>query len=213
MIFIDKDLITNAGVYDFSVTRTIEDTLKWLLININQTIEVRKHDIMSKRLGALSSSAEPRLIWITMLKRPDFFSAKHIFSLACKFNDILESIIAGDKRSHIIKVRIDHNNQNYDRYGNITTIGKAEYWKFMDSEMHDFDRNKTELQPVPPSSHLTQAVPQNHRPARELTRHQHSNSTHLRTHRSDHHSHRSSCPAHDSVSGNKYKWFTHQRHN
>ena len=40
MIFLDKDLITNARVYDFGVTQTFEDTLKWLLININQMIEV-----------------------------------------------------------------------------------------------------------------------------------------------------------------------------
>ena len=48
LIFLDKDLITNTELYDYGVSRTIEDTLTWLLNNIDQTIETRKEHLPGK---------------------------------------------------------------------------------------------------------------------------------------------------------------------
>ena len=59
IIILDKDLIANADLYDYGVSRTIEDTLKWLLININLAIEMCKEDIMGKRPGGISMTSEP----------------------------------------------------------------------------------------------------------------------------------------------------------
>ena len=55
LIILDKDLIQNAELTDFEFTRTLEDTLKWILININCMIETRKEDLDKKRPGALST--------------------------------------------------------------------------------------------------------------------------------------------------------------
>ena len=148
LFIIDLDLIANADLYDYGISRTLEDTLKWLLININEAINTRKDDLMKKRAGAVSSSSEQCIIWVTMLKHPDYSMGKRIFSLCRKFNGILEDVIAGDTRSHIIKVRVNHNNQNFDRNGHLTSEGKVEYWRFINAEMRDFDYGKTELTPL-----------------------------------------------------------------
>ena len=41
IIMLDKDLIVEMKLFDYGVTRTLEDLLKWLLINVNNSIEVR----------------------------------------------------------------------------------------------------------------------------------------------------------------------------
>ena len=69
IILLDKDIIVYIDHFDFSISKTIEDVLKWLLININQAIETRKQDLLGKRPGAISSLSEPRLIWVQMVKR------------------------------------------------------------------------------------------------------------------------------------------------
>ena len=139
LIFLDKDLIQNLGIFDFGVSRAIEDMLKWLLVNINNIIEVRKSDLAKKRPGALSTSSEPRLVWIQMIKRPEASLNKEIYSLSCKFNTILEDVISGDKRSHILKVHIETNETNFDRFGMITPSGLRTYWKTIDTTMKEFD--------------------------------------------------------------------------
>ena len=41
VVFLDKDLITEINVYDYGIASTIEDTIKWLLININIQLDIR----------------------------------------------------------------------------------------------------------------------------------------------------------------------------
>ena len=112
----DKDLIQNAELIDFEFTRTLEDTLKWILItedtlkwiliNINCMIETRKEDLDKKKPGALSTMSEPRLIGVQMVRRLKFAQTR-IFSIANKFKHILEEVIAGDQGSYILKLHLD----------------------------------------------------------------------------------------------------------
>ena len=147
IIVLDKDLMVNAEVDEEGpFTSSIEDCLKWLLININCMIETRKEDLAGKRPGLIISVAEPRLVWVQMIRRPELHNA--IFSLADKFNRILEDVIAGDKRSHILKLHIEADTTNFDRWGNLTTIEKGKYWKLIDATMKDFDQDATELKPL-----------------------------------------------------------------
>ena len=146
VIVLDADLIINAKVYDFGVSHTFEDLLKWLLININRTIELRKDDLLKKRPGAVSTTSEPRLVWTLMVKRPESAN-KHIFALTRKFNQIMENVVAGDKRSHVLTPEVPTDNRHFDRFGNLTAIGHETFWKSIDSIMKDFDHGETELVP------------------------------------------------------------------
>ena len=134
-------------MYDYGIADTIEDVLKWLLININRYLELRKNDLHHKCPGALAMYAEPRLIWISMLKRPVDSFDKQVHSLAQKFNGILEKVVSGDKRSHILKVHVDTHAGNYDCIGNLMSSGMMEMWRCIDHEMKDFDNGDTDLEP------------------------------------------------------------------
>ena len=153
LIMLDKDLIYNAKVYDFGVSRTFEDTLKWLLVNINRCIEICKEDLKKKRKGTVSSTSEPQLIWLTILQHP-VSNNRQIFVLTKKFNMILENVVSGDKCSHIMKISLDHANGHFDRNGELTPDGVTAFWRHVDAIMSDFDLGKTEL--TPSSQHSTQ---------------------------------------------------------
>ena len=84
-----------------------------------------------------------------MLKRDDSSRNKKVYALSSKFNTILEEVIAGDKRSHYLKVAVDLSSTNFDRWGNITSAGKIEFWKFVDETMKKFNRGITDLKPRP----------------------------------------------------------------
>ena len=47
MLILDLDIIVNAQVFDYGVTKTLEDLCKWLLININNAVETKKADLLS----------------------------------------------------------------------------------------------------------------------------------------------------------------------
>ena len=81
IITLDKDLIQSADLFDYGVSRIIEDTLKWLLININMVIEMRKEDLAGKHAGAVSTTSEPRLVWVGMIRHPENSMNKKVFSL------------------------------------------------------------------------------------------------------------------------------------
>ena len=148
---LDKDLIENAKVYDYGVSRMLEDTLKWLLININRWLELHKSDLKKKRKGAALSSAEPRLIWTAMIPHPNSTN-KSVYSLTRKFNNILEDVMSGDTKSHIMKIHLDHYNNNFDRQGDLTANVFIKFWREVDATMSEFDRGKTQLSPHKKSS-------------------------------------------------------------
>ena len=144
IIVIDSDLISSLRVFDYGISRAMEDRLKWLVVNLNEMVEDRRKDLLKKRLGAVSTSTEPRFVWIQMIRRPEHSLNKKIYSLTTKFNNILEETIAGDKRSHILKIHIEANESNFDRFGQITNSGLYTYWRIIDETMKDFDTGKTE---------------------------------------------------------------------
>ena len=169
LVVLDKDLIANADLYDYGVSRMLEDTLKWLLININMVVESRKEDLIGKRAGAVSTTSEPHIIWIGMLKCPDYSMNKRVYSLARKFNQILQNVITGDRRSHYLPVGLETNSSYFDHIGNITQSGKIEYWRLVDSTMKEFNRGNTELQPF--SSNATTKQENHHHHHQNQDRH------------------------------------------
>ena len=147
LIMLDIDLIQHAEVFDYGVSRTFEDTLKWLLININAVVETRKEDLMGKRPGAVSSSMEPRLIWVAAVHHPESSAHRQVHSLIRKFNTILEEVIAGDKRSHILRPAVEDSATNFNQWGSFTAFGLTALWQSIDSKMKRFEHGNTELQP------------------------------------------------------------------
>ena len=64
-----------------------------------------------------------------------------------KFNTAMETVIATEKHSHILKPYIKCSANHFDRVGNLSPTGQIEFWRNVDSQMNDFNRCKTELTP------------------------------------------------------------------
>ena len=186
LMVIDKDLIASLGFFDYGVTRAIEDKLKWIIEDINERINDRKKELLELKPGAVSSASEPRVVWIHMIKRPDNSLNKNIYSLATKFNRILEDVIAGDKRSHILKVHLETNNANFDHFGTITPTGLYQYWKIVDETMKDFDLGKTELDPIVKQQNPQSRVEESHHQTKERRQDNRSNYHNQHYNRSTH---------------------------
>ena len=82
-----------------------------------------------------------------MARRPEC-TDRRIFALTRKFNNILEDVVANDRRSHVLRVPVEADNANFDRSGSFTAEGRViEYWKIIDKSMRNFDRGITDLKP------------------------------------------------------------------
>ena len=148
VIIPDKDIIVNAQVFDYGAWDTFEQAIRWLVSNIDGTVEVRKEDLKSKNPGALSPPSEPHLVWVKALVCLEILLAKSTYSLVRKFNTALEDTVADNKRSHILKVAVLPNNSNFNCNGNLTPLCMIEYWQNLDAQMGDFDKSKTDLLPM-----------------------------------------------------------------
>ena len=76
-----------------------------------------------------------------------------MYSLTHKFNDNLESVLADDRHSHILKVQVPMDADLFDNWGRLNANGRVTYWHSVDQIFRDFDRNKFDLQPHKMSSY------------------------------------------------------------
>ena len=72
LMMLDTDLIKVAVQEhnDCGLKRMLDEFSHWLHKNINSNIETRKNDIQGKKPGAIATSAESRIVWVTALHRP-----------------------------------------------------------------------------------------------------------------------------------------------
>ena len=82
--------------------------------------------------------------------RPPIQLAKCIYSLVSKFNSVLESTVADDQHSLLMKIEVQHTGTNFNHAGNLTPMGKIEFWNQFDELLKEFDREKIELLPGKP---------------------------------------------------------------
>ena len=204
LIMLDKDMITASKVYDYGVTRTLEDNLIWLLININHNVELHKDDLKKKRAGAIVSETEPRLIWIPMITRPISLEKK-VFSLTKKCNKILEDVIKGDKKSHIMRIHVKTSTKNFTRSGDLTPKGFITFWRHVDATMEEFEANKTQLDPKD-KEHSYNPQEQDMVSSYSGSRHSHRDTDHYRStsEKSYNYDYR---PSYQNDNNSRYKWY------
>ena len=70
LMIIDADIIIGSNHLDYGIMHIIKEQLDWLFSKINKAIHRRQEDLKAKRGGAVSSSFEPRLIWVSMIQCP-----------------------------------------------------------------------------------------------------------------------------------------------
>ena len=65
----DKDLIEGAmdQIWDYGFKKVFRSLVDWVMSDINKMLSIRKEDFCNKRGGALSTAAEPRIIWTSII--------------------------------------------------------------------------------------------------------------------------------------------------
>ena len=107
LIILDKDAIEGVmyRIFDCGFKVVFREAIEWLIRNIEKALAMRKEDLRNKKPCALSTSAEPRLIWVTFLIRPHnlHHSVTDMYKLVKKSNQVLEECVERFNRyNHIL---------------------------------------------------------------------------------------------------------------
>ena len=83
-----------------------------------------------------------------MLRRPQHLDSKDkIYSLRGKFNSVLEEQLLFSKNNAHRIMSIEIRSDEFDLQGNLTAIGKSEFWKEVDRAIKKFDMGSIKLLP------------------------------------------------------------------
>ena len=145
----DKDMLAKLKDKNFSSSHTMGNSLYYIMQEFEKLIQRRRQDISTKRPGALPPEHLPYIIWVRMLKRPFIEGelASHIFSNRGKFNSVLENQMMNCKSSMHRIMSIDVRLDEFDRLGNLTTIGKNNFWREVDQAINKFHTGSIKLLP------------------------------------------------------------------
>ena len=150
----DKDIVHGipANYSEKGTDHIIEQSLKFLIREINTAFDIRKDEICNKKPGAMSTALEPRIIWVSMINRTPARiayredAASYFFKK--RFNEILCELILNDRYSHYIEITSVDNYTDFDRSGLLSAAGKYQFWREVINAIKRFDHLKTELKPV-----------------------------------------------------------------
>ena len=167
LVIPDKDIIAQLKSYNIGNGIVMGSAIHFLIRQFDILIERRKLDLLDKKPGAVNSDplTAPKFIWICMLKCPSYLNngSNLTFSLRGKFNSILqERLLDGKDDNHRI-MSIDIQPDEFDLQGNLTSAGKAEFWKEVNRAMRKFDNNDITLNPRNFNSKAKAAVPESSR--------------------------------------------------
>ena len=147
----DCDIILGTE-FDYGLNQLLEEQLDWLIRQVNKAINRRRDDLKSKRPGAISSSFEPRVIWIKAINRPfcEDVNEKKIRATRAKFNAHLNRALQSERYMYLMEITsIDDMPTNfYNIRGQLSDGGKTQMWREIDTKLKKFDRHEIELRPT-----------------------------------------------------------------
>ena len=151
IIFVlDKDIIESnlRRIQGYGIRSMMQASIEYLMKEANKLISRRKDDMKQRRGGSISSSAEPRIMWTTIIKRPfnTQYSMHEIYKIVSKANTVIEEAVRKfNKYNHLIY--IETVNLHFDTMGKLSAAGRTAFWKEIVTEMEIYDRGKTNLEP------------------------------------------------------------------
>ena len=147
----DWDIVRSTN-FDYGATTMFEEMIGYLCKQINKCITRCRDDIMSKKPGALSSTFEPRVIWICMINRPieDSKDMKELMIHRGKFNRTLDNNITKERYMYIMNINAFEEDSGNLLNANfhLTKEGKQEFWSEVSQQLKRFEYNEINLKPV-----------------------------------------------------------------
>ena len=152
LIIPDCDIILGTK-FDYGMSRLLEEQIDWLIRQLNKAIHRRCDDLKAKRPGAISSSFEPRVIWIKAINRPfdDDENTKKIRAAIGKYNNYLTRALVAEKYIYMSIMHIDSLDDLpanfFNLRGYMSDSGKTQMWREIDMKIKKFDRHEIHLKP------------------------------------------------------------------
>ena len=148
----DLDIVKGTE-FDYGANIIFKTTLRCLFDQLNKVINGRRMDLTFKRPVAMSSSFEPRLIWIKMIGRPDYNdkAMKTSMILRPKFNKVLDELVSKERHMHIMNIDIFEEDESLNLFkptNNLTHEGKCVYWRQVDLQLKMLEFNEIRLRPT-----------------------------------------------------------------
>ena len=162
----DRNVVDNLNFKEHGLGEVMEKIAKWLVNQVDRSLESRIEELKSKHAGALDFCT---VIWIAILKRPtDETTADSrgsqfplAFSTARrKFNTALEDHLANIESSMMFMETDDlTHGANFDNRNKLNGNGKWQFWKEVDHILKKFDRGQISLDPIQQTRVARRALP------------------------------------------------------
>ena len=147
LVTIDKDIATDVSKYDLATHLSmLQELTQWCVQQINMIVHRKRLDLLEKRPGVIAGHATT-IIFVRMMRRignhkMDSKIGK-VLELRSKFNDV------GKIGQHMLTITSCNSYDHFNHKGDLSLIGKSEFWLEIDDLIHRFERNKIKLLPNP----------------------------------------------------------------
>ena len=149
LIVPDWDIVKHIGHYQYGVSIITEKLLKWIIMQMERAIAVRKEDLARTKAGATLPN-DPKMIWVAMVDRVGCFDCA--LSVRNKFNSVLETILADHKHHYIIDINRQLNDSTYFSANTFNNEGAMRYLLEINQKIRDFDAAQGDsLKPLKPT--------------------------------------------------------------
>ena len=151
VIIIDSDVIEDLNIFEFGVHKGLALNVNWLAKQVDLTLRCKRLQNREKCPGSVIADL-PKVIYVMMIRRiecyPDGSRMTKLCTLCNKFNDLLNEAMAR-RNGHILSIRSLNLPQHFDKFGNLSTVGKEAFWIEMDELIEKFDHDRIKLEPRP----------------------------------------------------------------
>ena len=145
IIIPEKDIVESAFKSDSCSNREIEDQANWLIGQVSKLLMARREDLKSKKPGSVTADLT-RVIWVNMLARPEYNNPylNTLFDLRQTYNGKMKKLLEVEKYMHIIEVPNMEEYKYFNKQGELTTLGKEEFWLNFNAELKALDATPKE---------------------------------------------------------------------
>ena len=156
LFLVDNDIMDEMNTWepDSVVIKNFNTILMWLGWQVNILFKRRCLDLSDRNPGAVFGN-DPRIIWVKMLRRTEFYPLNSRLGKMCaictKFNESMNMAVARNEH-YIMNVTTCTSKHHFNVCVGLSEAGKKAFWREVNHLMEHFDRNEIQLLPAQRSS-------------------------------------------------------------
>ena len=142
----DKDIISAVHFGGFGYKVIFEKVIHWMGKVIDNTTQLRKHDLQFKCAGAmhLGDTSVPIIIWVKMIVRPfiKHTDKGYMFAQCKTFNNTSDKILCQYPHTKEVELSLPDDCNLFDLTGNLSPLGNAEVCRELNRLLRQLDHDK-----------------------------------------------------------------------